>query len=162
MAYAVGEVIPGPRALSKYLSASEDFSAYGSGVTTVGELRWDEPRAVVGVTVAADVGTTLANGTNSKMSIDILINPESGTWRAMALAVSNTANITGTFNGFTWANAATIWNPGCIVQWSLTAASTGLASPICYGIRMAANISAGDTTLTGVLNDIWLSAHFEA
>lgn len=159
---AVGNVIAGQNGsvITKYISASENFATYDDGDTVVGELTWEEPRLLDKAMLHCTRTVTLANGTNSRFAVDVLINKSAGTWRAMGLGLTNTGFLGGTFNGFSWSDGNTLCETGGLVAWSAQTTAQPSIGPVCYGVRLRITRNASDTTLAGTITNVWLSAAF--
>lgn len=152
----VGDVIQSGQIVSKYVSASIDFSAAANGSTSYGTTTWDEPRSVMGVQLHCLRTVALANGTNTKLLLEVKLSPTLDQWAPMIRGIANNADTDAAFNGWTWVQANGVCEKGLVCQWTNVAGSDVCPVNI-YGMQLTVVRDAGDATLAGTITGVWLS-----
>lgn len=156
MAYSVGDIVAGDGVISKYLSASEDFSAYGTGETVVGTLLFEQPVSLRGIGLSANESTSFANGPNSLAYVESLSAPDTSIWAPFARMQVPSGENTGGFNGFTWAEIGFMQTLGLMTLLPFSDADGTDAPAVSWGVRFRVFISGSDASLAGVLDNLWI------
>lgn len=154
----MANIVDGRGVTTTFLGTSIDFSGYSAGSTVVGQLDFGEPRALRAIGLSGDETTNFANGTNSLVYFEALGAPGEDKWMGFDRLQFNNSETTGGFNGFTWTEFSAINTRGQVLAMPWNDADATDAPVIAWGVRFRVSIDAGDTTLAGVLANVWLSA----
>lgn len=139
------------------ITASINFATASNGDNVYLSTEFGEAVTVRGVQLHCTRTVTLANGTNTEMAVQVLLNPQDQTWRALGVGITTTAATNAAFNGWTWNTSAnTIAEIGAVCSWATPTTSYGVSFNI-YGMRLLVSRDAGDATLAGTITNAYLS-----